>query len=42
MPRRSDLALDVVIRLILLVVIEHSTPILAFPLRGEGIYSFTV
>jgi hypothetical protein len=32
MPRRSALALEVVTKLILLVVIERSTPILAFPL----------
>ncbi len=35
MPRRSALALEVVTKLILLVVIERSTPILAFPLQGE-------
>jgi len=34
MPRRSALAIEVVTKLLLLVVIERSTPILAFPLQG--------
>ena len=48
MPRRSALALEVVTKLILLVVIERSTPILvaprfALPLcKGEGTCSFTI
>jgi len=35
MPRRNDLALVVVTKLVRLLI-EIYTPILAFPLQGEG------